>query len=303
MSDTPFDPEAVKISHRVHDDLEIPDMSALSGPLTPGGGLSERSEVSAAYADTILDLHELMDELRFEASLGALFIFDHQLRLKRGELEANDPHDELLPGMKVSTGQLGVSVEAMALMAAYCVPPPSAHDLFTNPYQHLSGHRVLGCWFAGQLFDAAATRFLAALDRIAILLWVAAGRDLNPDRYPAFRAATLKMLASHYSSRVGWAELIALTDSEMFSFVKGWRDRFVHRRRQMSELHQGKVVVHHVDAGGNNVRIKGVDPETHLAIVIGAYKGVLVPAIDLSIKVLNQTDTGNRSAGATARPS
>jgi hypothetical protein len=110
-------------------------------------------------------------------------------------------HD-IADGMTVPTA-------VQALLAPYLRPNPAPGELIGRPGQPFAGHRVLGGWWAAQLFDSSLIRGLSCLDRLAIMLHCAAGKDLTRDRrtqelrLPAFRANYLEPLAVAYDPPCG----------------------------------------------------------------------------------------------------
>jgi len=176
----------------------------------------------------------------------------------------------------------------------------SADGLFADPYAGISGNRVLGDWFAAQLLDSALFRSVAVCDRLAILLWVRAGREIpttkrGREHHPAFTPRHLDVLVRDYGEQAEWASLRALADNELFTFTKELRDGFTHSRRLVSELHGEPIVAYAMEAPK-----RGVDADEHRALALAFYDVILRPAIGLGGVLLgNRSDDGCREA-ATA---
>jgi len=138
-------------------------------PLSVGrlsGWLAHRLELRAAehsydfdlYADALFDLSQLGEEFRFQAAAGALY-----------SLGLQDQIAAAIPAEPMEGAGIGVPTVVRALLAAYMRPTPSPSALLHDPGQSIAGHRVLGGWWAAQLFDSALIRGMSALDRLAIL--------------------------------------------------------------------------------------------------------------------------------------
>jgi hypothetical protein len=234
--------------------------------------LGDQPPLLRAYVDAYIDLHRLLEEIRFEVALASLLIEDRRVKLARGELA--EPERPALPGP--------IPMESIALLQRYMREPPGPPDLFADPYEEISGDRVLGDWFAAQLLDSALFRALAACDRLAILLWVRAGRDIKTtkrgrERHPAFTPPYLDLLARNYGEQAEWPELRALADNELFTFTKELRDGFTHSRRLVSELHGERVVAYAMEPP-----MRGVEASEHRALALAFYDVILRPAIGLS---------------------
>lgn len=172
-------------------------------------------------------------------------------------------------------------MESIALLQRYMREPPSPPELFSSPYEQISGNRVLGDWVAAQLLDSALFRSIAACDRLAILLWLRAGRSLGATkggrlRHPSFTRGYLDVLAADYGARSEWDELRKLSENERFAISKELRDGFTHSRRFASELHGEQVVSY---AGGSPMR--ALDAGDHQALALAFYNVILRPAVEL----------------------
>jgi hypothetical protein len=236
------------------------------------------------YADALLDLTQLAEELRYSTSVGAVYL----IGVRDDVAAVKDQATNIAGGVAVLT-------VAHALLAPYMRPNPGPSQLITHPDQPIAGQRVLGGWWAAQLFDSALIRGLACLDRLAIVLHCAAGKPLVRDRQtkelrlPAFRASYLQAVADAYDP-TQWAKLTALLDHEIFKLVKRYRDGFVHQRRISMELHGEYPDARDTAAG----RIRVLSPDQHLALVIAFHKLVLTPACVLAADLITSpaTDPG-----------
>ena len=268
-------------------DLPSLPIEPLSSRLTSDLRSEENSEQRDFYADAIHDFARLIDEVRFETSVAAAFISS----LKEILFKEVDEED--------LSRTVGVPREVLALLAPYVAQNWLPTDLFSRPEMEISGSRILGGWFAGQLLDSALIRSISALDRIAILLWCAAPLPIERDRFgelrlPAFRKGYLNRMAPHYSSRAEWTPLANLVDHDFMGLVKPYRDGFVHRRRTPMQLHGEHVTV--VDLHTDNPRkIPGFDPNHHLGMVLGFYDTVLKPATELAGALVTAPNSGRYS--------
>jgi hypothetical protein len=99
------------------------------------------------YVDAFLDLHGLVDEIRFKTGLAFLLIDD----------DARKPRDEEEKESRSRLPYLHDEVVAVALR--YARQAPSPVTLFRDPHTRMSGGPVVGTWFAGQLVDSAPCWF------------------------------------------------------------------------------------------------------------------------------------------------
>jgi len=231
-------------------------------------------DIHEAYADALTDLAQLLEEIRFSGALACLYIEDYTLT-------SHAPDEET--GEAKRLRDLGMPVEVIAALSAYVTPPPYPIILLETPHTKLAGDRVLSLWFAGQILDAALVRTVAALDRLATLLWCAAGRSLRDargrSRFPAFRRGDLTQLKGAFRD-TEWGALYALTDHVLFNFLLGDRNDFTHSRRRLSELHGAYRVAYGTQGDPAEVRIQqAIDKDTHLAILLAAYNEILRPAV------------------------
>jgi len=169
------------------------------------------------FAETVVELQRLVEEFRFEVGVGAMYAYG-----VRAELA--DLHKRQITGIHA----VGMPRAAIALLAPYAGNTPSPIALLANPTSAMLGNRVLGGWWAAQQLDSALIRGIASLDRLAILLYCGADRDIG-EKAPAFRLWSLRQLTS-WEDRVEWRELLELVDSEFFKWVNDFvRNGFVHR--------------------------------------------------------------------------
>jgi hypothetical protein len=284
-----FDGDIVAATHELYlgtlGPIDFADgfTALISETVDQHGILDDQPPLLRPYVDAYIDLHRLLEEIRFEVALASLLIEDRRVKLERGDL--TQPAAPPLPAP--------MPMEALALLQRYMREPPAPPELFADPYAEISGSRVLGDWFAAQLLDSALFRSVAACDRLAILLWVRGGRQIattkrGRERHPAFTPRYLNALARDYGDQPEWPPLRALADDELFTFTKELRDGFTHSRRLVSELHGERVVAYAMEAP-----MRGVDADEHRALALAFYDVILRPAIGLSGAIL-----GNRPPAA-----
>lgn len=267
-----------------HGHLEHISLEGLTGPLMRREADALPSDLRDIFAETITDLADLIDEIRFSGALAALLIADHTLQQREAELDDD----------RAQARENALPVEAMALLRNYFAAMPMPATLFEDPHTPMAGQRVLSRWFAGQLIDSALFRLVAGLDRLAVLLTSAAGKRfaVGKDglRYPAFRAGDLEKLKSAYPEAL-WEKVRALTDHPLFKFLMDARNGFTHSRRLYSELHGHYRIVYGVpDIAGEERDLsvqEGIDPAMHLAVLLATYNEILRPAIGLTRDCLN----------------
>jgi len=252
--------------------LQTPDLAPLSEWLTADP--SPNPVDKDVYEDAVFDISRLIEEYRYEAGVAAAFAIGLD-----AELEALS--EEQLRGPVAMSIPKGVR----ALLAPYSTFLPLPSQLFLNPKEQISGFRLLGGWWAAQLYDSALVRGSAALDRLATILYCAQGLAINREYMPAFKLAHLKRITKWYSDP-NWAALLALLDHPVFTLAKRYRDGFIHQTRAPMALHGDHSVVRDASGGGHEV-IRGTTPEMHEGIVLAYFNLILVVACDLVGKLIS----------------
>ena len=252
-------------------------------PLSPSPGeLWEDGDADrTVYAEALLELSDLIDEVRFLTSLGAGLCWDYLER--RGSAETSSPTADV----PSAGADMTFPVEALALLSGYKTHPPPPSRLFVEPLTEMSGHRVLSVWFAAQLVDSALLRATAVLDRIATLLWVSSGLKLRQRKdatwiLPAFSRPELKRLRARLTPSRALEECIRLTDHPLFDLAKRARDGFTHRRRIRFEGHGASPVAY-----GWAV-YQPEEAELHHALVVAFYDQLIRPAVDHAGQLLDR---------------
>lgn len=257
---------------------EVPrlDIRAFTHVLEAEGMSSSRPSVINAYADSLVDLARLMEEIRFEVGTAAMLLVDFATR--------HPAEVESMRSRADSSSDAGIPVVVLGLLAPDFreTPPPSA--IARDLHQAIGSHRHLSRWFAGQLLDGAIVRGVSCLDRLATLLKLATSHSV-PQRMPGFTAATLRGLEGRFENREPLAELITLAEHELFLWVKGIRDGHIHRRRWPSALHgDGKIVYGGDQPDGQYVSTvyDGLTAQEHLGTVLAIWRELLTPAVAAS---------------------
>jgi len=240
-------------------------------------------ELRNALSEAVVDLAALIDEIRFSGSLAALFIKDYE-RSVVGDTEPDETKE---------MRNLGIPIAALALLTPFYAPLPFPATLISEPHKTMAGGRVLSLWFAGQMLDSALFRVVAALDRLAIILWCSASLPFESTRgrlqYPAFRPAHLAKLAASYSSPQ-FTKLEHLAQHPLFDLLLRVRHGFTHSSRPPSELHGHYRVAYDVGGPADQDRItEAVDRETHVAILLATYNEILRAAAHACSECLSAT--------------
>lgn len=245
--------------------LSLIEIQGLAVGIPHGAGVAMHE--GEGYANALIDLSRLLEEVRFEASVAALYAAGVRDALREVR-ERNDT-----PSL-----QAGFANKARAILAGFIATGVPPANLIHDPTLGMGGMRVLGGWWAAQLYDSSMMRGVAALDRLVALLFYVEGLEVNPDWTPAFRRRTMEKLRT-WTNDPEWSELLALLDHELFVMAKGYRDGLVHRSRYAAELH-GDFVIGRFDAEGHLVE-KGFGGDIHFAIVASFYNEVLRVAVGL----------------------
>jgi hypothetical protein len=243
------------------------------------------------HASVLVDLYALVEEMRFEIAFGSMVLVDFEAGVAAGTVTRNDPADDPF-------SRIGLPVEVLPVLRHYSrsLPPPDV--LLDDPYHHIPGHRVLGTWFAGQLFDSALFRGISALDRLATLLWTRAEKELPVTKagktlHPSFTTGWLKELAFVYQSCQTWPELMKLSEDPLVARVRFMRDTFTHRVRTPAQLHGAHLTAFE----STHQIVQGTDPETHEAFALALYDAVLKAAADLVSRLFSERFSALEPAG------
>lgn len=227
------------------------------------------------YADALIDLSRLLEEYRFEVGVAALYAagVKDQLAAVR-DVMAQPPH------------HAGFSNKARAILAGVIAQGAPPSGLITNPGGEISGMRVLGGWWAAQLYDSALMRGMAVLDRLVTLLFYVEGLPVDPDWTPAFRERTVRKLQS-WTDEPEWVTFTALLNHELFIMAKRYRDGLVHRVRDAAELH-GDFLVGRFRPEGHEQTV-GFGGDVHFAMVAAFYNEVLRQAVSDTAALISRT--------------
>jgi hypothetical protein len=264
--------------------LEAINISAYGdGVLTEPGDkpLVADREDRELYADSLFDLHRLLEEIRFEIAFATMLTSDYR---------AHHPIDE--PSTTVPKGiDMTLSIELLAVLSTEAPLPPSPSQLTTALHREILGHRHLSRWLAAQLLDSAILRCLSSLDRVATMLHIRADLPIErradgSPRPPGFSIAELKAMRASYEGHPSWQALRDVARHDMYKFIKGYRDGTVHHRRWPSELH-GEASLSYSDAGASTDeaypperRYEGLSAQNHIGLTLGTWNHVLRPAIE-----------------------
>lgn len=237
------------------------------------------------YDEALVDFARLLEEYRFEVAVGAAYAIG-----LREELHGLKDRQSELPY------SLGLVPKAAALLTPYAAGPRNPMDIFIRPGDQTTYFRILGGWWAAQLFDSAILRGLSTLDRVAGMLFVHSGTAFNPERMPVFRSKELAKI-KRWRGDEAWEALRALTQDPIFTLTQNYRDGFVHRQRFASHLH-GEFTRLATGADGSLASSAGIDPDTHLAIALAFYNQILAAAVAHAGKLISSERTSEPSANA-----
>ncbi len=288
MRETLFGRDALEAQARLlHGHLDQISTEGLSIGLYPENRAIP-ADLRNELADAIVELSALIEEIRFSGAFAGLLIEDYE-----------DIANSIVPteGEDSSISQelrnMGIPIAAMALLTPYLAPIPAPSTLFTTPHIGFAGERFLSLWFAGQLIDAGLVRVVAALDRVAIVLWSSAGMPIPVSQrtsHPAFRPTYLRRLAGVYSTNE-FGAVLKLTEHELYGVLVSVRNGFTHSRRIISELH-GHYRVAYESTDPRGVVTQAIDKRTHMAILLACYNEVLRPAVNSATSCLEWGLTG-----------
>ncbi|MCA1604192.1 MAG: hypothetical protein LC775_01610 [Acidobacteria bacterium] len=239
-------------------------------------------ELREIYADSLFDLHRLLEEVRFEVALAVVLLVDFRVRRDRGEVEIPKP-----PPMEVS-----LSAEVLAALAPHAIPPPSPSVLLDHLHRRIGSNRYLSRWVAAQWLDGAVLRALSCMDRVVTMLHLRAGLPIHKRkddtlRLPSFNRDELRSLREPYQSHTKWADFRAIADHPIYELIKRYRDGTMHYRRWPSELH-GETRLSYWDAGAPATdrpapeqTYEGLTAQQHVRLLIVTWEEVIRSTVEM----------------------
>ena len=263
-------------------DLPPPAQEGLSAPLLRmGTGASGALTGIDAnhYADALLDLSMLVEEVRFEVGLAVMLLVDFAERCPAEVERLNSP--------RPWPHSVGIPTIAMALLTPHARPHPSPSSLTERLHESMGPDRHLSRWFAGQLLDSALVRVLSCLDRLATLLQLSSGRGVARTargtlRMPAFGPAFVRELRASLGDREPLDRLDGVAQHELLAWAKDVRNGQIHARRWPSMLHgERKVVYSWEDENGTyqSLSSEGLTAQEHVGMLRALWEHALTPAV------------------------
>lgn len=233
------------------------------------------------YADSLFDLHRLLEEIRFEIAFATMLTSDYRAR--------HPLEDSSQPAPVVNN--MSLSIELLAALAPYAAQPPSPSRLTSALHSDISGNRQLSRWLAAQLLDSAILRCMSNLDRVATMLHIRGGLALEKradgsPRLPSFDITELKKMRQAYGTHPAWPCLREIATHELYKFIKRYRNGTVHHRRWPSELH-GEAQLSYWDAGAPTTeespperRYDGLSAVNHIGLTLATWNELVKPAVE-----------------------
>lgn len=225
------------------------------------------------FQDSLSEVINLIDEARFLSALSWAYLQDMSEEFKA--------FVELQPPISTS-GLIG------ALLAPHINHDNPPSILFDNPSSRISRNRLIGTWFAGNLLDSSIIRHLAVIDRVLAIFYVSVGiqipsfTDSDEPIYPTMNENALAKLKPKISCE-DRASLAEIFESQEFSNLKDFRNRFLHRHRIETQLH-GEFF--YKIAKYEPQLFRGLPSEEHVAYSFYAHKFVTLPFLDIARKYL-----------------
>lgn len=144
-------------------------------------------------------------------------------------------------------------------------------------------------WILHMLIDSAIYRMLAALDRLAGILWVAAGLPQTEGGRPVrvyFRSGKMKRIQEKLPSRQS-AQLVEISSGPLIEYVTDYRDGLSHDFKVFSSQNGWRPAErkHSVSERQQRLELARLDPEGFVAFTRATY-GQLVDALGAAVIVL-----------------
>lgn len=174
------------------------------------------SERAAILRRLTLDIDDLTAQTRWHLGQ-ALLLMETQSEI----LGTGEDADEFI-------GRFGMETAAQLLLRGYI------RDADRVLYSDLSTPRrggTVGGWIFHMMVDSAVYRAVAALDRLATILWYAA--ELPMERV-YFRSRKVRKLHGAISTKET-EELLKIAEGELFNFIIDYRDGLTHRIKAYSK--------------------------------------------------------------------
>ncbi|MBN2981573.1 hypothetical protein [Cohnella algarum] len=163
----------------------------------------------------------------------------------------------------------GMPSSVHLLLREYIVD--SERVMFTDLTESWRGGTVAG-WIYNSLIDSALYRILAALDRIAHVLWTLAGLK-KENIY--FRSRKLEKIHAKIQMKET-NELLDIAKSPLYEFLLSYRDGFSHNKKFYSRIAGYPPEDIYTDSEGNRVSVNNIslDAEYLLALGNAAYSNL-----------------------------
>lgn len=279
-SPTPYSMERARQNYA--DILPAVNLAGLTSWLTTQlqRGMSDNNEHCMLFGDALFEISRLIDELRFEVALAAVYITDFDGKTSTRASSADGLHGSFeVPGNAITL--LSPPLEGDRLLSSF----------FIDPSASIAGQRTIAGWFAAQLLDSALIRAVAAIDCLPVLLWCAAETPMRTGYHghpslPTFCSNDLGIVALRYDSNSAWSDLCKLTEHKYMHQAVTHRDGFIHQRRAPTKLHGGKKSA--ITFGGHkSVTVMSADRQ--LKLVSNFTRSVLHPAIKYTNQILSSS--------------
>jgi len=171
----------------------------------------------------ILDIDDLIAQARWHLGQALLLmdVYSNQLGLSgEEEVEDKSEFDQIIE-------ESGIPTKAILLLRGYIAH--SDHVMYTDYSSPRRSGTVAG-WVFHMMIDNSIYRVIAALDRLAHVLWFAAGLPFTKDNNKVkvyFRSGKLKLINEKIDSPSS-KKLLEISKGPLLDYVISYRDGFAH---------------------------------------------------------------------------
>lgn len=171
----------------------------------------------------IYDIDDLIAQTRWHLGQALLLmdVYSNQLGLsENGEVEDKSEFDQIIE-------ETGIPTKALLLLRGYIAR--SDHVMYTDYSSPRQSGTVAG-WVFHMMIDNSIYRVIAALDRLAHVLWFAAGLSFTKDNNKVrvyYRSGKLKLINEKINSPSS-EKLLEIAKGPLLDYVISYRDGFAH---------------------------------------------------------------------------
>lgn len=240
-------------------------------------------ETGARIRALVIDIDDLTAQARWNLGQALILIELHPQIVNNAE--PNDPIERLI-------SEDGIPAKALLRLRGYIAQADKV--LFSDLSQPRRSGTAAG-WIYHMMIDDAIYRVIAALDRLALILWIVAGL---PKENVYFRSKKMTRVHETLKSRHS-KELLDIASNKLLEYVIGYRDGLSHDMKAFSQGAGARPIEEWIGRDGRRFVIKHEkwDGDTLFALANATYHQLvnsLRPLVDI-IKNIGKPEGGSEA--------